>query len=349
MKHWETTLIPKSASVRDATQTLDTSMIKIVLIVDEKRHLLGTVTDGDIRRGTLKGVTLDESVKSIMNTHPIVAGKEEPHQAVYALMKKEYLRHIPILDERGIVVGIETLNDVIDPPLQDNWVVLMAGGLGYRLRPLTEACPKPMLRVGGKPVLETIIENFIAYGFHRFYLSVNYKAEVIENYFSDGSRWNVDIRYLHETDRMGTAGALSLLPQVPTHPILVMNGDLLTKVNFKQLLEFHIQQQAQATMCIRENDFKVPYGVVKIDDNQFVSLDEKPVQHFFVNAGIYVLNPCALALIPESIYFDMPWLFEKLRQKNQKTLVFPVREYWIDIGHTDDLQRANGEFLEVFV
>jgi NDP-sugar pyrophosphorylase family protein len=224
----------------------------------------------------------------------------------------------------------------------------MAGGLVNRLRPLTDECPKPMLKVGNKPLLETIVENFIEYGFHRFYISVNYMADVVESYFGDGSRWGVDIEYLHEEHRLGTAGALSLLPETPTEAILVMNGDLLTKVNFKQLLDFHYGHQAQATMCVREYDFQVPYGVVKIDGQRITSIDEKPIQRFFVNAGIYVLEPEALDLISSNIFFDMTTLFEKLIELKKEPAVFPIREYWLDIGHLADYNRANGEYRDIF-
>lgn len=283
-----------------------------------------------------------------MNPEPTVAKADEGREAILAMMKRKGLHHIPLVDEARCVVGLETLDELIQSRKKENVVVLMAGGLGSRLRPLTDGIPKPMLRVGSKPLLETILENFIEHGFNRFYISVNYMAEVVKSYFGDGSRWGVDIRYLQEDQRLGTAGALSLLPEKPAAPFFVMNGDLLTKVNFSQLLDFHTSHRAQATMCVREYDFQVPYGVVKIDDHRITGIDEKPVQRFFVNAGIYVLEPKSLELISHNTYFDMPTLFEKLIEMKNETSAFPIREYWLDIGHLADYDRANVEFREVF-
>lgn len=348
MKNWEQTLLPPSASLREAIETIDASAMQIALVVDESRRLLGTVTDGDIRRGILRGIALDQPIDRIMNAQPTVARSDEPREQVLANMQRKQLHRIPIVDEQGRVVGIEFLEELIQPHLKENWVVLMAGGLGSRLRPLTNDCPKPMLKVGNKPLLETILENFIEYGFRHFYISVNYMAEMVKEYFGDGSRWGVEIRYLEEDQKLGTAGALSLLPDRPSAPLLVMNGDVLTKINFRQLLDFHAGHHSQATMCVREYDFQVPYGVVRIDNHRITGIDEKPVQRFFVNAGIYVLDPQALNAIPAGDYFDMPTLFEKLIAQGAETVVFPIREYWLDIGQLADYDRANGDFMQVF-
>lgn len=341
-------MLPRT-SIRDTIRVLDESAKQIVLVVNEGNRLLGTVTDGDIRRSILKGMSLEEPVQRIMNTDPTVAVVDEGRESILALMQRTRLHHLPLVDENHCVMGLETLDELIQLRARENQVVLMAGGLGNRLRPLTDECPKPMLKVGNKPLLETILENFIEYGFHRFYIAVNYMADVVKSYFGDGSRWGVDIKYLHEEQQLGTAGALSLLQDTPTEAILVMNGDLLTKVNFKQLLDFHYGHQAKATMCVREYDFQVPYGVVKIDGPRITSIDEKPIQRFFVNAGIYVLEPEALDLISPNSYFDMPTLFEKLIELKMESAVFPIREYWLDIGHLADYNRANGEYRDVFL
>lgn len=348
MKKWKEVLVSTQTTLREAAQILDVNALQIILVVDEQRRLLGTVTDGDIRRGILKSIALTEPVQSVMNPNPIVARAEDGRDTILAEMKRRTLHHMPLVDEQRRVVGLDTLDELISFQVRENWVVLMAGGLGSRLRPLTDDCPKPMLKVGNKPLLETILENFIEYGFRHFYISVNYMSEVVESYFGDGSRWGVDICYLHEDKRLGTAGALSLLPEQPVEPIIVMNGDLLTKVNFSQLLSFHSEHNAQATMCVREYDFQVPYGVVKIDNHSIISIDEKPTQRFFVNAGIYVLEPSALNLISPNIFFDMPSLFEKLIEQQKETVVFPLREYWLDIGHLADFDRANGEYGDIF-
>jgi len=346
---WKEILVLPEISIREAIHVLDKSAKQIVLVVDGNNCLVGTATDGDIRRGILKGVSLDDPIQTIMNSDPTVAMIDEGRESILAAMQLKGLHHIPLVDENHRVMGLETLDDLIQSPARENRVVLMAGGLGNRLSPLTDECPKPMLKVGNKPLLETILENFIEYGFHRFYISVNYMADVVKSYFGDGFRWGVDICYLHEDQRLGTAGALSLLPEKPMEALLVMNGDLLTKVNFKQLLDFHTEHHAKATMCVREYDFQVPYGVVKIDAHRITSIDEKPIQRFFVNAGIYVLEPEALDLISSNTYFDMPTLFEKLIALKKEAAVFPIREYWLDIGHLADYKRANGEYQDIFL
>jgi NDP-sugar pyrophosphorylase family protein len=253
-----------------------------------------------------------------------------------------------MLNDQGQVIGIKFYNEKYQNSLHPNWVLLMAGGLGSRLLPLTEVSPKPLLKVGNKPLLETILDNFIEYGFKHFFISVNYKAEMFENYFGDGSRWGIEIKYLKEKEKKGTAGALSLLPNVPSHPVLVMNGDLLTNINFTQLLDFHMQHKANATMCVRSYDFQVPYGVTEIEGNSIISLDEKPMQQFFVNAGIYVLEPSVFRLIPGNTFFDMTDLFGLMLEEKQEISAFPIREYWLDIGKIEDLEKANGEFKNHF-
>ena len=348
MKDWRKSLVSPDATLRETIQVIDSGALKIALVVDNAKCLLGTVTDGDIRRGILKGYSLEEPARKVMNAHPTAVRQNEGREKILALMRQKQINQIPVVDNDGSVVGLEVLEVILKPHRRDNRVVLMAGGLGVRLKPLTDDVPKPLLRIGGKPILETILENFLEYGFNRFYISVNYKGELIEQYFGDGSRWGAEIRYLHEKEKLGTAGALSLLPEQPALPLLVMNGDVLTKVNFQQLLDFHLEHKALATMCIREYDFQVPYGVVKIDKYRIYSIEEKPVQRFFVNAGIYVLEPETLSLISKNEYFDMPTLFEKLVANKRETAVFPIREYWLDIGRMDDFQRAEIEFGKVF-
>ena len=222
----------------------------------------------------------------------------------------------------------------------------MAGGIGSRLKPMTDECPKPLLKVGNKPILENIIENFIENDFTRFYVSVNYMSAMVEEYFGDGSKWGVEIKYLYEDKKLGTAGAVSLIKEKHSEPIFVMNGDLLTKVNFQQMLDFHIEHKADVTIGIREFDFQVPYGVVKRDDYRFVDIVEKPVQKLFINAGIYVLNPELLEMMPENSFYEMPNLLKYFKDQNKDIIVFPVREYWLDIGHIDDYKQAN-EYIKI--
>lgn len=343
MNDWKKALLKDSATMRDAIEAIDKGSLQIVVIVDDENRLVGTVTDGDIRRGILKGLAFTVPVPQIMRAKPRSATVHQTREEILALMKQKKIHQIPVLDDDGRVVGIEVLDELLAPPSKENWVVLMAGGLGTRLRPLTDAVPKPMIPIGQKPILESILESFIECGFRNFFISVHYKDHVIRNYFADGSRWGVNIRYLAEDERLGTAGALSLLPEKPSAPMFIMNGDLLTKVNFNQLLSFHAEHKLAATMCVREYDFQVPYGVLSLDGHKIVNIDEKPTQKFFVNAGIYVLEPKAVDLIPKGRFYDMPQLFNDLKSKGQATAAFPIREYWIDIGHLRDLIRANGD------
>lgn len=348
MINFKEILMLPSTSILSAIRIIDASTMQIALVVDEQRRLLGTVTDGDIRRAILKGINMEEPVDRIMNHNPTVAHIQAGRGSILEVMKQKRLHQIPVVDEKGCVVGLEILEHVLKCHDRENWVVLMAGGLGSRLHPLTEDCPKPLLKVGGKPLLQIILENFKEHGFYKFYISVNYKAEMIEEYFGDGSNMGVEIRYINEYKRMGTAGALGLLPHKPADPIIVMNGDLLTKVNFVQLLNFHFEHRAKATMCVREYNFQVPYGVVRINKNRLIGIDEKPVHRFLISAGIYVLEPNTLDLIPKNEFVDMPTLFKIIIERGYEIFTFPIREYWLDIGQIGDFEKANGEYDEHF-
>jgi len=348
MKSWKDALISPADSIHRAVEVIDQSALQVCLVVEEDRRLVGVVTDGDVRRGILQGIALERPVSETMFTRFTAVSADTPRETVRRLMREKQLRHIPVLDPQGRVVDLKLLSDMIEPEVKPNSVVLMAGGLGTRLRPLTQDCPKPMLKVGDKPILETIIENFVDQGFVHFYLAVNFKSHVIEDHFGDGSDYGAQITYLREEKRLGTAGALSLLPQRPQHPFLVMNGDLLTKINFSQLIDFHAEHQALGTMCVRQYDMQVPYGVVDVQDNTILGLQEKPVHSFFVNAGIYALDPQALDYIPHDRFYDMTDLFQTLVQNGSPTSAFPIREYWIDVGQMSDYERANGEFGRYF-
>ena len=343
MKDWKNVLVSPDTLIRETIRIIDEGALKIALVVDAEKKLLGTVSDGDIRRGILKGFSLEDPVDALMNRYPIVVSQNSGREEMLALMRTKQVYQIPVVSSSGMLVGLELIDALLAPPQRENWVLLMAGGLGTRLHPLTADIPKPLLKIGDKPILESIIGNFISYGFSRFFISVNYKSELIEDHFGDGSQWGIQIEYIREDKKLGTAGALSLLPERPTMPLLVMNGDVLTKVNFEQLIEFHLEHRAEATMCVREYDFQVPYGVVKFDQHRISSIEEKPIQRFFVNAGIYVLEPSVLGEIPHDTYFDMPTLFERLVEARRETAVFPVREYWLDIGRIDDLEQAQGD------
>lgn len=344
----EEVLLPPDTSIIKAMEQLVRSMRQIAIVVDGNRKLLGTVTDGDIRRGLLRRISLDEPVSAVMNTSPVQVSPDTSREACLRIMEEREYHHLPIVDDDGIVVGLEVLGDLLKQERFENSVVILAGGKGSRLMPLTNDRPKPMLSVGGRPMLETIIENFARQKFHRFFLSVNYKSEMIEDHFGDGANFGVQIDYLHEKKPLGTAGPLASLPTDQSEPIFVMNGDVLTSVDFKQLLSFHVEQGADATMCVREYDFEVPFGVAETDGARLTGISEKPVQRFFVNAGIYLLNPSVLPLIPSDSAFDMPELFKLLLDSGRQAAVFPLREYWMDIGRLSDFEQAQRDFSKVF-
>ena len=348
MQDWKQILVAPSDSIFSTLEVIDRSALQIALVVDEKGHLLGTVTDGDVRRGILSGLSLDSAVAEIMNKNFSFSHVEDVRQKVLAIMSNKSLHQLPIIDHNGCLVGIHTIDSLMASTTRDNIVFLMAGGLGSRLKPLTANCPKPLLKVGGKPILESIIESFIEQGFKSFYISINYKGEMIEEYFGNGSDLGIQINYIREHKRLGTAGSLKLIPETNTQPIIVMNGDILTKVDFRNLLDFHISQEADATLCIREYQLEVPYRVVSIERNRLRGIEEKPKEKFHINAGLYVINPELINYIPENTYFDMPELFKILARENRETAVYPIREYWMDIGHMDDYERANGEYQRIF-
>jgi len=348
MKDWKKTSVYKNASISEALTTLEKTGSKIILVVDEMDHLLGVITDGDIRSGLLKGIDLDQPVHKIYNTSPTVAHEHDDLPFIHSIMKNKGINQIPVLNDNKKVVRLELLKEILKHQRLNNTIVLMAGGKGSRLRPLTENCPKPLLKINGKPVLEIIIKKMIGYGFFKFYISVNYKSEMIEDYFGDGSKWNISINYLREKERSGTAGSLTLLPKPVEKSIIVMNADLLTTVNMSQLLDYHSQNNASATICVRKYEFQIPFGVVNVDNETLISIEEKPLKDFFVNAGIYVLEPGVLEFIPFSTYYDMPDLLNVLLKNKRKVAVFPIGEYWLDIGRKHDFDKANEEYYQFF-
>ncbi|WP_369916796.1 nucleotidyltransferase family protein [Lysinibacillus sp. 2017] len=337
-----------SSTLFETMKTIDESALQFAVVVDETGKLLGTVTDGDIRRGILRGEGLDVKVGSIMNTKPISAKSGLSAAKYKQFMKKNKLKQLPLVNDLNEVVDILFI-DKFEISTNKNQVILMLGGLGTRLRPLTNEIPKPMLRVGNKPIVETIVDGFKLYGYTNFIFSVNYKKEVIQNYFRNGEAFGITIEYIEEQKRMGTAGALSLIENRPTEPFFVMNGDLLTQVNFDQLMQFHIEQGAAATMCVREYEYQIPYGVIETNGTDLTAIKEKPIHRSFVNAGIYVLSPEVFDYIPSDVFYDMPTLFEKLIEQEKKTSVFPIHEYWLDIGQMDDFNRANEKYKELLV
>lgn len=344
MKNWQNIIVHEHQTLLETMKIIDETSLQFAIVVNEENHLLGTVTDGDIRRSILRGENLDIEITKVMNNSPTFAIEGQPRKNYLRLMQSKKLKQLPIVTKGKKIIDIMFLDKVVSE--NENTVVLMVGGLGTRLRPLTNDIPKPMLKVGGKPILETIIEGFKQYDYTNFVLSVNYKKDIIQNYFQNGEAFDVNITYIEETKRLGTAGALSLLPNKPSKPIFVMNGDLLTQVNFEQLMKFHEENQSLATMCVREYEYQIPYGVIETNGAGLVAIQEKPIHKSFVNAGIYVLSSEVLEYIPQDQFYDMPELFQKLIDLQKKTTVFPIREHWLDIGRVDDFEKANVEYKE---
>jgi dTDP-glucose pyrophosphorylase len=348
MNKFRKLLLAPGASIREALEIIDKGAMKIALVAEENEKLLGTITDGDIRRAILDGRCLDDMIEGIYYRTPTTCGINDSKEKILQIAVAHKLYQIPIVDSGGCIVGIAEVDELLQPAHRPNKVVIMAGGLGKRLSPLTDSTPKPMLHVGNKPILETIIESFSKYGYTDIILSVSYKSHLIEEYFGDGKVFGVSIEYIHESNRMGTAGALSLVRERLYEPFFVMNGDLLTNINFTHLHDFHVSHDAMATMAVREYDYQVPYGVVGVHDGHILKIEEKPVHKFFVNAGIYMLSPQVLTYVPQDEFFDMPTLFEKLIEENKTAVSFPIREYWLDIGRISDYEKANHEYNEVF-
>ncbi len=345
MHNWKKSILKESNTMQEAVKVLDEEALRIVMIVNEDNKLIGTITDGDIRRGLLKHLSMSTHLSEVMFREPTVASVEDGRDKILMQMKALDLMQIPLVDKEKRVVGLETLHHILLNNRHENPVFLMAGGFGKRLQPLTNHVPKPLLKVGSKPILESILEQFIEAGFYNFYISTHFKAEMVRDYFGNGSKWNVNINYVFEKTPLGTAGSLGLLPKnLPDLPILMMNGDLLTKVDFIELLNFHLHHGGDATMCVREYDFQVPYGVVKSKDHLITSIEEKPRHSFFVNAGIYVLNASMMENLDGKTYIDMPSLIQNKIDHSGRVTMFPVHEYWLDIGHINQFKKAQEDY-----
>ncbi|WP_028862342.1 nucleotidyltransferase family protein [Psychromonas aquimarina] len=348
MSHkWQNTLITPKNTIREALEVIDREALRGAIIVAPNNKLLGVVSDGDIRRGILSGISLDDCVSKVMNTKPTTATTEVSKGQLIELMESKEILSIPII-EAGIVVGLQTLHESLSIQKLDNPVFLMAGGFGTRLRPLTNNCPKPLLKVGDKPILEITLLNFIKSGFINFYISTHYMPEMIMNHFGDGSKWGVNITYVYEDSPLGTGGALGLLPaDLPKLPLIMMNGDILTNVNFKKVLDFHNNESADASMCVREYEYQIPYGVIQGDAGKITSMAEKPTQFFHINAGIYVVNPEVIKQVKTNEKIDMPTLLEHKIEAQGNVMMFPIHEYWLDIGRMEDYQRAQVDIVSL--
>ncbi len=348
MIFWKKLLVNPSKTLMEVIKVLHEGGCRIALVVDQDSRLLGTVTDGDVRRALINNISMNGLITSVMNKEPLTVGNGMDEKDIFVLMEANGLLHIPIIDECGILCDLVTLQQLHKKPVYDNPVFIMAGGFGTRLHPLTKDTPKPLLKVGDKPILDTIIEQFINFGFSNFYISTHFMPEKIRSNFINKDLGDIKIEFVHEERPLGTAGSLGLLPEnISKLPIIMMNGDLLTKVDFGHLLNFHEKNNAQATMCVREYDFQVPYGVIRIKDHEIREIKEKPMHKFFVNAGIYVLNYNLVQKVDGNTYLDMTDFLEN-ELDTGKVNAFPIHEYWLDIGQIDEYKKANRDIYEIF-
>ena len=339
-------LVKAEDTIRHVIGIIDAAATQIALVVDEAGHLLGTVTDGDVRRGILKGLSLDEQIQGVMNTHPVTARMGTPQDELMAVMTSRYVKQVPLLDEDGRVLGLERLDNLLQKAsVKENPAVILAGGHGTRLRPLTSRTPKPLLQVGGKPVMELILQQLRGYGFHRLFISVNYLGDQIEESFGDGRRHRVSIQYLREPKPLGTAGPLALLPK-PLHlPCIVVNGDLVTKVNFEHMLEFHQEGGFNLTIGVKEYAIQLPFGVVVTEADRVVQFREKPEETRLINAGVCIIDPDVVDMVSSETHYDMNQLIEQvLCQPEGKVGAFPIHEYWLDIGTAADYRKAQWDY-----
>lgn len=347
MKAWEKALIGPEATFREALQSIDVTGSGITLVVDGDRKLIGALSDGDLRRALIKGAGLEDAAISAINRTPVCAEAGQDRATMLATLRAHSLRQLPIVDGDRCVIGLATTADFLDIPVRSNPVVIMAGGKGERLAELTRETPKPMLKVGSRPILDTIVSNLSGQGFRNFWLAVNYRAEQIEAHFGDGSAAGLDIRYLRESKPLGTCGALSLLPK-PSEAIVVTNGDVLAQADYSHVLDSHLQSDAQATVVVRDYQMQVPFGVVNAEGAAVVRIDEKPTQSFTISAGAYVLSPEALALVPADTFYDMPALLAEMIRQGLKVRLQRAEGYWMDIGRPPDYAQANADFGSVF-
>ena len=338
---WYRAVLREGASIQDAIDSLNQFGFKIVLVVNKSNQLLGTVSDGDIRRGLLKGLDLSSPITAIVHKNALVAPPEMPRDIVMQLMVANKIQQIPVVDVNRGVVDLHLWDAITTPTVRDNLMVIMAGGLGTRLLPHTEGCPKPMVLVSGKPMLEHIIDRAKLAGFSNFMIAVRHLGHMIEEYFGNGERFSVNISYLKEDSPLGTAGALSLLNPRPDSPFVVTNGDVLTDIQYGEVLDFHNRNNARATMAVRVHEWQHPFGVVHTDGIEIIGFEEKPLARTHINAGIYVLSPNVLDDMSYGDRCDMPTIFERLLAKSQRILAYPMHEPWLDVGRPADLEIAN--------
>ena len=338
---WRQTLILSNSSIEMAVKVLNDTSLKIVIVTNLDGEMVGTISDGDIRRGLLKGLDLASPINEIIHHDSLVVPPELGRDSVIQLMKANKIHQIPIVDSKKRVIGLHLWDEVGKNTARSNMMVIMAGGKGTRLHPETQNCPKPMLRVAGKPILEHIIDRAKIEGFSHFVLAIHHLGHMIEEYFGDGKRFGVEIGYLREETPLGTAGGLKLLSPMPDSAIVVTNGDVVSDIHYGELLDFHYRHNAAATMAVRSHEWQNPFGVVETQGIDITGYEEKPIYRSHINAGVYVIETWAIELLTQSISCDMPQLFELIQKNNEKVIAYPIHEQWLDIGRPEELLKAN--------
>ncbi len=339
---WRKSILLVDSTIQQVILNLNQQGIRIVLIVNEANELIGTISDGDIRSGLLRGLNLNSAIDTIIHRNALVVPPEVGRETVKHLMAANRIHQIPVVDLHQKLVGLHLWDEITTPPTRANLIVIMAGGRGTRLMPHTENCPKPMVIVAGKPMLEHTIERGKLEGFNHFVLAIHHLGYMIEEYFGDGDRLNVQIDYLREKSPLGTAGALSLLNPRPDAPFVVTNGDVITDIRYGDLLDFHKRYEATATMAIRIYEWQHPFGVVQTRGVEIIGFEEKPIAISHINAGVYALSPEVLNELAAETHCDMPTLFELLQRKGKRAIAYPMHEPWLDVGRPIDLETANG-------
>lgn len=343
---WRQAILPVNSRIEQAVLILDKTGLRIVLVTNETGVLIGTISDGDIRRGLLKGLDLASSVESIIHHDAIVVPPELGRESVIQLMITNKIQQVPIVDESNQLIGLHLWDEINSLSVRPNIMVIMAGGKGTRLHPQTENCPKPLLLLSGKPILEHIIERAKVEGFSHFVLAIFHLGHMIEEHFGNGENFGVKIEYIREESPLGTAGALSLLDPVPSSAFVVTNGDVISDIRYGELLDFHYQYGASATMAVRMHEWQNPFGVVRTDGFEIVGYEEKPISRSQINAGVYVIEPSVLDLLKRAEVCDMPTLFERIHGRAAPVVAYPVHEHWLDIGRPADLAEAGKKHLD---
>ena len=341
MNDWSTMVVNDHASIQEVLEAIDAGSARIALVVDKNYKLVGTVTDGDVRRGLLKNLDMKDSVSSIVNETPLTAKHSLSRDKKISILKENHILAVPIIDESRKLVGLETLADLMKSSPKKNPVCIMAGGFGLRLGSLTNDCPKPMLPVGDTPLLERLILRFIDEGFSEFYITTHFMPELIENYFGDGSKWNVSVKYIHESSPLGTGGAIGLIVNdINDLPIIVVNGDVLTNISFENLIYHHEENKNDITICVQDREYPISYGVIKDDKGIVMQIDEKPTFRYKINLGIYVLNKNIVESVASHGVIDMPTIVEQNMNKGLQVGTFVDNSYWLDIGQPEDYEKA---------